>query len=85
MGWRTEGFTNRLREILSEIMKEWPEERFDLARVTAHSLRRGGATAAAEAGVPLATIQEHGRWRSDAVLVYIRKSVRVRMGVVGQM
>eukprot|EP00198_Chlamydomonas_reinhardtii_P001834 XP_001691170.1 predicted protein [Chlamydomonas reinhardtii] len=37
-------------------------------------LRRGGATTAANAGVPLEDIQEHGRWKSDAVRLYIKKS-----------
>jgi integrase len=32
-----------------------------------HSLRRGGATAMFEAGVPRATISKHGRWVSDAI------------------
>ena len=36
-----------------------------------HSLRRGGATAMAQRQVPLRIIQQHGRWKSDAVRVYI--------------
>lgn len=36
-----------------------------------HSLRRGGATAAARAGASMRMIQEHGRWRSDAVRQYM--------------
>jgi site-specific recombinase XerD len=35
-----------------------------------HSLRRGGATAMFEAGVPVATISKHGRWLSDAINCY---------------
>ncbi|PNH00721.1 Enzymatic polyprotein [Tetrabaena socialis] len=85
VGWRREDFTARLRELLSELAQDRPERPFDLTRVSAHSLRRGGATAAAEAGVPLKAIMEHGRWRSSAVLVYIRKSVRARMALVGRM
>jgi integrase len=45
-----------------------------VAEFSAHSLRRGGATAAANAGFSLADIMEHGRWKSDAVKDYIRKS-----------
>jgi integrase len=41
-----------------------------VANYTAHSLRRGGATAMFAAGVPLATIMKHGRWTSDAVKGY---------------
>jgi integrase len=41
-----------------------------VANYTAHSLRRGGATAMFQAGVPIATISKHGRWISDAVKGY---------------
>ena len=37
-----------------------------------HSFRIGAASAAFELGVPEADIQRMGRWRSDAVLSYIR-------------
>jgi integrase len=37
----------------------------------AHSLRRGGATHAAKVGLPMRLIQAMGRWRSDAVRVYL--------------
>jgi hypothetical protein len=40
--------------------------------ISGHSLRAGGATALAKAGVPLATIQALGRWASDAFQIYIR-------------
>ena len=38
----------------------------------AHSLRIGAATVAFELGVPFPVIQQMGRWRSNAVLAYIR-------------
>jgi integrase len=38
---------------------------------TGHSMRAGGATAAAQAGVDVRVIKRHGGWKSDAVLVYI--------------
>ncbi len=43
-------------------------------RVTAHSLRAGGATAAYKAGAPVSVIAQHGRWaeNSPVVLGYIR-------------
>jgi hypothetical protein len=41
--------------------------------VTGHSLRSGGATALAEAGVPPHLIQAIGHWASDAFQIYIRK------------
>ena len=38
---------------------------------TPHSLRRGGATFAYHAGVPIDAIKRHGTWRSDAVEAYL--------------
>lgn len=39
-----------------------------------HSLRSGGATSLAEAGVPPLTIQAIGRWTSESFKIYIRKN-----------
>ncbi|PIL35152.1 hypothetical protein GSI_02941 [Ganoderma sinense ZZ0214-1] len=41
--------------------------------VSGHSMRSGGATALAIAGVPTTQIQAIGRWSSDAWQAYIRK------------
>jgi hypothetical protein len=41
--------------------------------ISGHSLRAGGATALAEAGVPLHIIQASGRWASDTFQSYIRQ------------
>jgi len=41
--------------------------------VGGHSLRAGGATALAEAGIPVHMIQAIGRWSSDAFQIYIRR------------
>ena len=43
-------------------------------KYTFHSLRRGGATLAYQAGVPLPLIKTHGTWSSDAVYSYIQPS-----------
>nr|VWP00839.1 Cysteine protease [Ganoderma boninense] len=43
------------------------------ADVSGHSMRSGGATALAVAGVPASSIQAIGRWSSDAWQLYIRK------------
>jgi integrase len=37
---------------------------------SSHSMRRGGATAAAQAGVQDAVIQRHGRWKSTVFMRY---------------
>lgn len=44
-----------------------------------HSLRAGGATHAAHAGVAVRHIKELGNWRSDAVNVYMRLDLRDRL------
>jgi hypothetical protein len=41
------------------------------SKVASHSLRRGGASAYAAAGVPHHDIQKFGRWTSDGYKVYI--------------
>ena len=40
-----------------------------------HSLRAGGATDAAQRGVDLSLLKKHGRWKSDAVFLYLRDDV----------
>ena len=48
----------------------------DVAYLSSHSLRIGGATALADADASDRDIQFAGRWRSDAFLKYIRVSIR---------
>jgi hypothetical protein len=43
------------------------------ADIAGHSLRSGGATALAEAGIPLQLIQSIGRWASETFQIYIRR------------
>jgi hypothetical protein len=50
------------------------EAGYDLSRYRGFSMRRGGATAAHNAGVDMATIKSIGGWKSDAVLRYIDPS-----------
>jgi integrase len=51
----------------------------------AHSLRRGGATHAAKLGLPLRLIQAMGRWKSDAVRVYLYCSPEQLFGASKQL
>ena len=61
---RDAGQLSRTR--LSELIKEkLVELGFSAVEISPHSLRAGGATAAAEAGVPDRLFQRHGRWRSE--------------------
>ncbi|MFG2328233.1 tyrosine-type recombinase/integrase [Streptomyces sp. NPDC048604] len=52
----------------------------DAERTTAHGLRAGGPTDAAERGVPVPFIAEHGRWskNSTQVLSYVRPADKRR-------
>jgi integrase len=52
----------------------------DAERTTAHGLRAGAPTDAAERGVPVPFIAEHGRWskNSTQVLAYVRPAERRR-------
>ena len=56
--------TRRLRLALSHHVE-------NTKKFTLHSLRSGGATAAANAQVPRSLITMHGRWQSDCVDTYI--------------
>jgi site-specific recombinase XerD len=49
--------------------------------LTSHSLRAGGVTAALRAGVDLRLVKHHGKWKSDAVLVYITESIANQLSV----
>jgi integrase len=57
------------------LLKEWlgkagvPKK--DRASFGSHSLRKGGATAAATEKVRMHVLKRHGRWKSDAVYLYI--------------
>lgn len=48
-----------------------------------HSLRSGGATALAIAGVPSDRIQAAGRWSSDTFQIYIRKNPVLLQAMLG--
>ena len=57
------------RQAVADLLKlSLPNVRY----VNSHSLRIGGASAAASAGVPDSTIQIMGRWSSNAYLLYLR-------------
>lgn len=68
-----EWFTKRLRKV---IIKAGLNE---TGRYTSHSLRRGGATALALAGVPLHDIQKIGDRRSLSVLLYLATPLEYRI------
>ena len=54
----------------------------DVSSIGTHSLRSGGATAAARAGIPDRLFKRHGRWRSEkAKDGYIQDSMALRLSV----
>ena len=59
---------------------------YDPAKFGLHSLRAGGATRAANAGVPDRLFKRHGRWRSEnAKDGYVEDSIDKRLSVTNQL
>ena len=52
---------SRTREIVKEAFKDIT----DVSKISFHSLRSGGAPAAANAGIPDRLFKHHGRWASE--------------------
>ena len=64
------------------LIKAWLKRiNVDPAGYGSHSLRRGGATAAAKAHVRFHVLKRHGRWKSDAVYLYIVDGPEEQLGV----
>lgn len=69
----------RMRELL---LAKLAHLGFDAKQFSLHSLRAGGASAAANAGVPDRLFKRHGRWRSESAKDgYIKDSVASLMSV----
>ena len=60
----------RTAALLRQVARWHPDLGTHHLKVTAHSLRTGGASWAEEREVPLPALMAHGRWHSDAVFVY---------------
>lgn len=71
--------TDRLRAILTVLHSNYPFLNLDTSLFASHSLRRGGVVAAFEAGISIELLKAHGRWRSDAILVYLSVSEQTRL------
>ena len=69
----------RARELVKEALKKAGR---DPDKYGLHSLRSGGATAAANAGVPDRAFKRHGRWRSEnAKDGYVKDTLEYRLNV----
>ena len=54
----------------------------DVSQYSLHSFRAGGATQAAEAGIPDRCFKKHGRWASEnAKDRYVEESLQTRLEV----
>ena len=70
---------SRMRELFKAKLEEpgFPSAEFGL-----HSLRAGGATAVARAGIPDRDFQRHGRWKSEGTKDgYVEDSLEKRLKV----
>ena len=74
------GFSyTRAREVVLDMLSAIG---LDKRQLGLHSLRAGGASAAANAGIPDRFFKRHGRWRSEnAKDGYVRGSLRERLKV----
>ena len=68
----------RTKEVLLSRLKEFASPDLKLGL---HSLRSGGASAAANANVNDRRWRRHGRWKSDAANGYIKDSINNRLSV----
>ena len=70
----------RLRELLLDRLESLGYSKSDFG---VHRLRSGGATAAAQAGVPDILFKRHGHWKSDSAKDgYVKDSVSSLLGVL---
>ncbi len=67
----------RARELVKEALRR---AGLNPCKYSLHSLRSGGATAAAQAGVPDRAFKRHGRWRSEnAKNGYVKDTLEYRL------
>ena len=66
-----DGIVTRLRRLMAELDQLHSLGLGDVKEYAGHSLRRGGAQALRDVGVPREVIMAQGRWRSSAVDVYL--------------
>ena len=70
---------SRLRELVLEAFKDIVP---DISAIGTHSLRSGGATAAANAGIPDRPFKRHGCWASESAKDgYVQDSLSSRLSV----
>lgn len=80
-----QALAERLKTLLTKLKKEYPSIDVNPNSYGMHSLRRGGVMAAWAAGVDIEKIKAHGRWKSDAVRVYMTPDLSIRLAVTKAM
>jgi len=70
-----------LRYFLKAVALENPTLGLDINTFAAHSLRRGGVSAAWQLQVGRELLQGHGRWSSDAIDLYLQAGVETKLTV----
>ena len=80
---RSKAAESKLHEALPNTrLKVWCRKAsLDPSEWSSHSMRHGGATAAAAGGICERLIMLHGRWKSTCVRIYIHESVQARLSV----
>ena len=58
---------------------------YDTTKYAGHSFRRGGASFAFQAGVPVELIKMLGDWKSDSVLLYLTVPLHIRLQTINRM
>lgn len=73
------------KDTVSGVVKHWLEKigEPNFKEYSSHSLRRGGCTAAAQQGVSVDALKQHGNWKSDAVYDYISLNIAQQLVVTG--
>ena len=80
---RSRAAESKLNEALPNTrLKSWCRKAsLEPSEWSSHSMRHGGATAAAAGGICERLIMLHGRWKSTCVRIYIHESVQARLTV----
>lgn len=53
----------------------------DATEYGSHSCRKGGCTMAVDSGADLRIVARHGRWKSSAIMAYVKDSVQTKLTV----
>ena len=71
----------RLKTYLMHAQESHPGLTINVNSYGMHSLRRGGVTAAWEAGMDVSKLKAHGRWKSEAIRVYLEATLPIKLSV----